>query len=47
MQRIFIILTEGVYLKRDTPARSAAPYPHFKQANISILKLLFTCLITS
>lgn len=25
VQRTFIILTEGVYLNRDTPARSAAP----------------------
>ncbi|MFW9827388.1 MAG: hypothetical protein ACFFEY_07355 [Candidatus Thorarchaeota archaeon] len=32
-----IILTEDVYFKRDTPAKSAALYPHFKQANTTNL----------
>ncbi|MHA1196442.1 MAG: hypothetical protein ACTSRH_10805 [Promethearchaeota archaeon] len=32
-----IIFTIGVYFNLETPAKSAAPYPHFKQANIIIL----------
>ncbi|MFX0021038.1 MAG: hypothetical protein ACFE9S_01845 [Candidatus Hermodarchaeota archaeon] len=28
----FIILTAGVYFNLETPARSAALYPHFKHA---------------
>ncbi|MFX1303449.1 MAG: hypothetical protein ACFE9X_08840 [Promethearchaeota archaeon] len=31
------ILTAGVYFNRETPAKSAALYPHFKQANTTIL----------
>jgi len=31
-----IIFTEGVYFNLETPAKSAALYPHFKQANINI-----------
>jgi hypothetical protein len=32
-----MILTDAVYFIRETPAKSAAEYPHFKQANIRIL----------
>lgn len=32
-----IIFTDAVYFIRETPAKSAALYPHFRQANITIL----------
>ncbi len=41
-----IIFTEGVYFRRDTPARSAALYPHFKQANMIIFNCSSICLNT-
>ena len=34
-----MIFIDGVYFSLETPARSAALYPHFKQANTIILKL--------
>ncbi|MHA1724796.1 MAG: hypothetical protein ACTSXH_08125 [Promethearchaeota archaeon] len=37
VHRIFMIFTEEVYLKRETPAKSAAPYPHFTQQKAIIL----------
>jgi hypothetical protein len=39
VHRSLIIFTDGEYFKRETPAKSAAPYPHFKQTNVIILYL--------
>ncbi len=39
VHRSLIIFMDGVYFKRATPAKSAAPYPHFKQTNVIILYL--------
>ncbi|MFX1420331.1 MAG: hypothetical protein ACFE9N_15580 [Promethearchaeota archaeon] len=33
----FMIFTADVYFNRDTPAKSAALYPHFRQAKTIIL----------
>jgi len=32
-----MIFIEDVYFNRETPAKSAALYPHFKHANATIL----------
>ncbi|MFX1431623.1 MAG: hypothetical protein ACFFCY_15770 [Promethearchaeota archaeon] len=34
-----IIFIEGEYFNRETPAKSAALYPHFKQAKTIILSV--------
>ncbi|MFW9968909.1 MAG: hypothetical protein ACFFDF_01830 [Candidatus Odinarchaeota archaeon] len=43
----FTIFTEDVYFNLETPAKSAALYPHFKQANTIRSMLSFTSLTTS
>ncbi|MFX0027615.1 MAG: hypothetical protein ACFE8B_00275 [Candidatus Hermodarchaeota archaeon] len=37
VQRTLIIFMEEGYFRRETPARSAALYPHFKHAKATIL----------